>query len=85
MTAETSRLGWRLLFAVGFLPLGLPVVRWSLCALAAAAVAWLLRGPDVRDGRDRTERWLSGRTGLALEWPLDRLMRKAGVLREFWT
>lgn len=83
--AAVRRLGWRLLFVAGFLPLGIPLALWSALALAAAAVAWLLLGPDVRDGRDRTERWLLGRTFSALEWPLNKLMRKAGVLRELWT
>jgi len=74
-----KRFGWRLLFTVGFLPLGLPVVLWSACAVTAAAVAWLLLGPDVRDGEGRAERWVLGRTFSVLEWPLDKLMRKAEV------
>ena len=79
------RFGWRLLFVVAFLPLGLLTLWWCAGVIMAAAVVWLLRGPDVRDGRDRAERWMLGRVGRMLDWPLDRLMRKAGVLRELWT
>lgn len=79
-----SRFGWRLLFVAAFLPLALPVVLWSACALAAAGVAWLFAGSGEQDGKDRSERWAFGRTGAALSYPLDMLMRKADVLREFW-
>jgi hypothetical protein len=77
------RFGWRLLFVVGFLPLGFPVVLWCFGAIVVSALAWLVLGPDERDG-GRLERWTLGRVCTALDWPLDRLMRKADVLRDLW-
>lgn len=78
------RFGWRLLFVVAFLPLGLLDVLWSFGVIVAAAVAWLFCGPGERDGKDRSDRWALGRVGKLLSWPLDKLMRKADVLRELW-
>lgn len=76
--------GWRLLLIVAFIPVMLPVMLVSTVCLLAAWAAWLVRGPDVRDGENRAERWGLNPFVLWLEKPADALMHKAGVFRELW-
>lgn len=51
-----KRFGWRLLFVVAFIPLGLLPVLWSFGCIMTAGMAWLLLGP-AGDGKDRSDRW----------------------------